>query len=205
MDQNRIIQLLQEVISNQNSTVYKINDYITEIQNNSWSYIEPSVHQNVINEKDMAWSRVNDLQNQLTSLQQNFDILSTNTSGSSAEIQALRSLVDAITSERDFLQTENARKDGDIANLNQSIEDIKNTQINSLLATNSDLNNAVFSSNETINNLNLSLEEKQRELTECQAKLADIGSKLRDLRLRVKAELEEATGEVDEVFNSESF
>ena len=69
MEQYRVTQILQDLINNKNNELSQLNNYLYEAQTSSWSYVNPQDYQNIVNEKDMAWNQVNDLRNQLNSLQ----------------------------------------------------------------------------------------------------------------------------------------
>ena len=97
MDQYRVTQIIQELINDKNNELSQLNNYLSEAQTSSWNYVNPQDYQNMVNEKDMAWGRVSDLQNQLTSVQQNYDMFVSNSSNSLGLSERPNSIAFAVT------------------------------------------------------------------------------------------------------------
>jgi chromosome segregation ATPase len=201
MEQYRVTQILQELINDKNSELSQLNGYLLESQASNWNYVNPQDYQNIVNEKDAAWSRVNDLQNQLASIQQNYDILSSNSNNSSAELDAMRSVIEAVRSERDFFASEISRKDAELSALNASYADLKDVELAKLQSQINDLNAAASDSNNIITNLTKALDDKKTEIDDLVSNVSELQLKLDTLKKRVKEELSEAAAEIDEVFS----
>jgi chromosome segregation ATPase len=200
MEQYRVIQIMQELINDKNNELYQLNNYLNEAQSNSWSYVNPQDYQNMVNEKDMAWSQVGSLQSQLMSVQQNYDNLVANSNNSSAELEAMRSVLDAVRADRDAMQAILDAKD---ANLNSALASVdqKAGELSTAQNAINDLNGKISEQNTIITDLNGQLNTKQEEVVSLKQKLSDIESKLLSLKSKIKAEMEEATSEVEEAFD----
>jgi chromosome segregation ATPase len=199
MDQYRVTQIIQELINDKNNELSQLNNYLSEAQTSSWNYVNPQDYQNMVNEKDMAWGRVSDLQNQLTSVQQNYDMFVSNSSNSTAELDAMRSVLEAVRGERDFFQSQLESKDSSIADLSNTVES-KNAELASIQGSVNDLQIKITEQNTIVADLNSQLNTKQEEILSLKQKLGDFESKLLNLKSKIKAEMEEATSEVEDAF-----
>ncbi len=202
MEQYRITQILQELINDKNNELSQLNGYLSEAQTSSWNYVNPQDYQNISNEKDMAWNRVNELQNQLMSVQQNYDILVSNSSNSSAELDAMRSVLEAVRSERDFFQSQLQTKESYITELCSTIEG-KNVELMSTQGSINELNNTISTQNNSITELNNQLNLKQEHITNIETMLKEYEDRFRTLKSKIRAEMEEASNEIEEVLQSD--
>jgi len=200
MDTYRTIQILQELVNAKNSELLQLNSYLAEAQNSSWNNtVTQQEYQNVVNEKDMAWMRVNDLQNQLTSLQQNMTFLTTSTT-TSAELEATNTLLAAVKSERDFLQSVLATKENDIVNITTEKESIQ-AILNESQKTLADLNIISAEYNNKIAELGADLSKAIQENKSLQTEITNLEQKLETIKNKIRAEVEEATNEIEEVLD----
>lgn len=200
MDTYRTIQILQELVNAKNGELLQLNSYLAEAQNSSWNNtVTQQEYQNVVNEKDMAWTRVNDLQNQLTSLQQNMAFLSTSTT-TSAELEATNTLLAAVKSERDFLQSVLATKENDIVNITTEKESIQ-AILNESQKTLADLNIISAEYNNKIAELGADLSKAIQENKSLQTEITNLEQKLETIKNKIRAEVEEAANEIEEVLD----
>ena len=202
MDTQRFIQVLQELINNQNTIVSSANSYLYEAQMNSYNSCDQQAYQNLQNENSNLNSRVQDMTNTINQLQNdNFNlntlVSSNNTSG---EVDSLRNLVSALTSDKDYLQSQIASKEQQLADVNSALSN-KDIQMSSSLATISSLQEQVTDLNNKLSEALAALDQKQIEVVTVSDRAASLQAAVNIVKSKVAAELEEALRDIDEALD----
>jgi chromosome segregation ATPase len=200
MDNNRFIQILQELINQQNSSVSSLNQFLQEAQNSNYLSYSESEYQNLQISNTNLQAQINDLNGTIASLQTNYqNLLNTFNSGSesqSAEIDALRNLLTAVTAERDSLVQQLEQKNQTILSLTQET----NSKSEQLLVSSdsvSEYQSQITELNKKLTDaLNL-VDAKNSELLTLENKVSLLQVALAKAKERIEAELEEAKSDID--------
>lgn len=202
MDTQRFIQVLQELINNQNTLVSSANSYLYEAQMTSYNSCDQQAYQNLQNENSNLNSRIQDMTNTISQLQNdNFNLnnraYSNNTSG---EVDSLRNLVSALTSDKDYLQSQMASKEQQLADANSTLSN-KDLQMGSSLAMISSLQEQVTDLNNKLSEALATLDQKQAELVTASDRAASLQAAVNTVKSKVAAELEEALHDIDQALD----
>ncbi len=207
MDNNRFIQILQEISNSQNSFIYSLNNYINEVQSSGWNQYDPSYVQNLQNENNSLNGRLNELTNTVGQLQNEImnlqSQISTNSYSSSGELDSLRALVSSLTNDKDYLQTQLNGRDAQVNDLTnsvlnlQSTIDYNNSNVNNLNTTVAELNNKLNEAYGVIS-------QKQAEYDALAQKSDSFRSVIDQLKTKVADELDEAQRDIDQALEEAS-
>ena len=131
MDHYRFVQILQELLNSQNSTINTLNSFLQEAQSSSYSSYSESDYNALLEQNNNLKDQVAGFNNTISGLQSSYEnLISQLNSGSasqSAEISALRNLLDAVTAERDSLSLQVGEKDTTISKLESRLSEKEST------------------------------------------------------------------------------
>jgi len=205
MDHFRFIQILQELLNSQNNTVLALNSFIQEAQMSNYSSYSESDYTNLQNYNITLQNQINEVSNSLARLQDDYQSLlnqvNTGSASQNAEVSALRSLLEAVTVERDSLQSQISDRDSAIVSLQ--------SRLNDNLSSFSDYTDKTSEYQSQITELNNKLTEalntvhaKNNELLDLESKVESLKSALSKAKEAIASELEEAKSDIDTVLDS---
>lgn len=200
MDNYRITQILQELINAHNGVVSNLNNYLCEAQNNPTPTYDVNYVQNLQNDNQNLTNRVNELSNTVNQLQNDLQHSYNNSNNSGAELESLRNLVSAVTSDRDYLQGQVAAKDQQINDLNNSYAN-HYTTVDGLNNTISNLNSQVTDLNNKLTEAYGVVAQKQAECDELLRKEESLRGSLEQVKSKVASELDEALRDIDQALD----
>ena len=202
MNTQRFISALQELINNQNNIVSSANSYLYEAQMASYNSCDQQAYQNLQNENSILNSRIGDMTNTINQLQNdNFNLNNqTPSNNTSGEVDSLRNLVSALTSDKDYLQSQIASKEQQLVDANSALSN-KDLQMGSSLATISSLQEQVTDLNNKLSEALVALDQKQAEVVTVSDRAASLQAAVNIVKSKVAAELEEALHDIDEALD----
>ena len=187
MNTQRFISALQELINNQMA---------------SYNSCDQQAYQNLQNENSILNSRIGDMTNTINQLQNdNFNLNNqTPSNNTSGEVDSLRNLVSALTSDKDYLQSQIASKEQQLVDANSALSN-KDLQMGSSLATISSLQEQVTDLNNKLSEALVALDQKQAEVVTVSDRAASLQAAVNIVKSKVAAELEEALHDIDEALD----
>jgi chromosome segregation ATPase len=207
MDNNRFVQILQEISVYQNSFIYSLNNYINEVQTSVSNQYDFSYVQNLQSENNNLTSRVNELttninqmQNELLNLQSQ---ISNNNYNSSSELDSLRMLVNSLTTDKDYLQSQLNSKDtqiNELINNNLTLQLTNDSNVSNI----NDLNNTIAQINVKLNEAYTVIGEKQAEYDVLVQRNNSFREVVEQLKVKVADELDEAQRDIDQALEEAS-
>ena len=204
MDNQRIIQVLQDLLNTQNNVVNNVNQYLSEAYSTSYNNVNQYDYQNLQNDNSNLNNRVNELTNTITSLQNDYQNLlnqyNNNNSNynNSYELDGLRSLVNSLTQDKDYLQNQLNGKD-------QQITDVQNNLTSQLSYANntiSDLQNQVTDLNSKLTDAINLANAKQASVDAAEQKSAILHDAIENVKAKVEEELKEALRDIDSTIDT---
>jgi chromosome segregation ATPase len=197
MDNYRMVQILQDIVNNQNNLVSSLNSYISEAQNAPAESFDKGYIDGLNSQINGLNFRVNELQNENQNL---MNQVNSNNSGAGAEIDALRGVIDSVSTHRDFLQSQVGERDARIAELegqaNHKSEELQRA-MESISTQQADIANLNSKLNDEIN-IN---HEKQSQIDALSEQVASFHHTLEDAKSKIEAELKEAIDDIDAVLD----
>jgi chromosome segregation ATPase len=197
MDNYRMVQILQDIVNNQNNLVSSLNSYISEAQNSpSGGYTQSDID-GFMNQVNGLNFRINELQNENQNL---MNQVNSNNIGAGAEMDALRGVIDSVSTHRDFLQSQVGGRDARIVELegqvNHKSEELQRA-IESISTQQMDIASLNGKLNDEINMNN----EKQSQIDALSHQVATFHDTLEDAKTKIEAELKEAISDIDAVLD----
>ena len=181
-----MIQILQDIVNNQNNLVSSLNSYISEAQNAPSESFDKGYIDGLNSQLNGLNFRVNELQNENQNL---MNQVNSNNSGAGAEIDALRGVIDSVSTHRDFLQSQVGERDARIVDLegqaNYKSEELQRA-MESISSQQADIANLNSKLNDEINITN---------------QVATFHHTLEDAKSKIEAELKEAIDDIDAVLD----
>ena len=197
MENYRIVQILQDIVSNQNNLVSSLNSYISEAQNSPAMGYSQSDIDGLSNQINGLNFRINELQNENQNL---MNQVNSNNVGAGAEIDALRGVIDSVSTHRDFLQSQVGERDARIVELegqvNHKSEELHRA-MESISTQQADIANLNSKLNDEIN----ASSEKQSQIDALTNQVATFHHTLEDAKSKIEAELKEAIDDIDAVLD----
>jgi hypothetical protein len=204
MDSNRITQILQDLVTEENNRLAKLNEFLQEAINNPGPNITTAQHEALQNRIIELEDQNSHLQGEIGRLQAECERISTelaeenldDEARTNAEIDALRALSDSLRTSRDNLQTIVDSNEVRIQELQSQIIakqinlDSTNETVSNLQAQVTELNNKVSELLGEVNAKQLKIEELSDTTDEVKAALDVAKSK-------IKSEMEEALAEIE--------
>ena len=197
MENYRIVQILQDIVSNQNNLISNLNSYISEAQNSPSMGYSQSDMDGLSNQVNGLNFRINELQNENQNLMNQVNYIN---SGSGAEIDALRGVIDSVSTHRDFLQSQVGERDVKIAELESQVN-IKSEELQRAMESISTQQADIANLNSKLNDeINIS-SEKQSQIDALSNQVATFHHTLEDAKSKIEAELKEAIDDIDAVLD----
>lgn len=195
MDNQRIIQVLQDLLNNQNSVVSNLNQYLSEAYNTSNNCVNFYDYQNLQNDNNNLNNRISELTNTINSLQNDYQnyVNQASNNNNSYELEALRSLVTSLTQDKDYLQNQLNGKDQQIVDAQNSVAN----QITNANNTINDLQNQVTELNAKLTDAINTANEKQAGIDTAAQKSALLHEAIENVKAKVEEELNEALRDID--------
>ncbi len=197
MDNYRIVQILQDIVNNQNNLVSSLNNYISEAQNSPSGGYSQSDYDGWMNQMNSLNFRINELQNENQNL---VNQVNSNNSGSGAELDALRGVVDSVSTHRDFLQSQVGERDARIVDLENQLN-LKSQELQHAMESISIQQSDIAGLNTKLNDeININ-HEKQSQIDALTQQVATFHHTLEDAKNKIEAELKEAIDDIDAVLD----
>lgn len=204
MDSNRITQILQDLVSEENNRLAKLNEFLQEAINNPGPNITIAEHEALENRIIELEGQNSQLQEEIGRLQTECERISTELANenlddearTNAEIDALRALSDSLRASRDNLQSIVESNEARIQEMQsqamakQISLDFANESVSNLQTQVTELNNKVSELLGEVNAKQLKIEELSDTTDEVKAALDVAKSK-------IKSEMEEALAEIE--------
>lgn len=203
MNSQRFIQVLQELINNQNSLVSSANSYLYEAQMSSYNSYDQQAYQSLQNENSDLNRRINDMSYVIQQLQNDNYNLTNNVNSavaSTAELDSLRNLVNALTSDKDYLQSQLSFKDQQITETNSVLSN-KDSQLGEAMSTISALQSSIAELNSKLSDALASLDQKQADYMSANDRAASLQAAVDIVKSKVAAELQEAMKDIDQALD----
>lgn len=192
-----MIQILQDIVNNQNNLVTSLNSYISEAQTSVAGAYTQSDIDGFVNQVNALNFRINELQNENQNLANQ---VNSNNIGSGAEIDALRGVVDSVSSHRDFLQSQVVERDARIVELEGQVNH-KSEELQRAMESISTQQADIASLNGKLNDeININ-HEKQSQIDALTNQVATFHNTLEDAKSKIEAELKEAIDDIDAVLD----
>lgn len=192
-----MIQILQDIVNNQNNLVSSLNSYISEAQNSPSGVYTQSDIDGFVNQVNALNFRINELQNENQNL---VNQVNSNNQGAGAELEALRGVVDSVSSHRDFLQSQVGERDARVAELEGQVN-YKSEELQRAMETISTQQADIANLNGKLNDeININY-EKQSQIDALTNQVATFHHTLEDAKSKIEAELKEAIDDIDAVLD----
>lgn len=207
MDNTRITQILQEIISSESNKLSQLNNYLQEAINNASTWYSTEEYKSIQDELTQSLARNKDLENQIESLRVDYSKLvqdladeKTDDFRYDAEVEALRMLSDSIRSDRDNLQTVIESKDSVIEDLKAQLEESKKDSASSKSSV-IDLQNQIVELNNKVSELLSDINDKQNQILVLSDTTDEVKAALEQAKSKIKSEMEEAMAEIDDALD----
>lgn len=207
MDNTRITQILQEIISLESNKLSQLNTYLQEAINNAATWYSTEEYKSLQDELTQSSERNKELEGQIESLRTEYAKLvqdladeKTDDFRYDAELEALRMLSDSIRSDRDNLQTVIESKDSVIEDLKAQLEESKK-ESGSTKSSVIDLQNQIVELNNKVSELLADINDKQNQILVLSDTTDEVKAALEQAKSKIKSEMEEAMSEIDEALD----
>jgi predicted nucleic acid-binding Zn-ribbon protein len=208
MDNNRITQILQEIINSESSKLSRLNEYLQEAITNASTWYSTEEYKSLQNELSESTDRNSELESQIKNLREQYEKLiqelndeNADDVKTNAELEALRMLSDSIRNDRDNLQSIISYKDLYIEDLKVQISSSKEElEISKSLVI--ELQNKIAELNSKISGLLAEISDKQNQILILSDTTDEVKAALEIAKSKIKTEMEEAMSEIDEALDN---
>lgn len=205
MDNFRFIQVLQELINSQNSSVLALNNFLQEAQNSNYASYSEAEYNSLQNTNTNLQNQIGELNNTVNNLQNSYQSLleqfNSGTSSTNSQIEALQGLVSALGLEKDSLTQQLQNKDEQISSLNSRLEEANSTS-SSFGESASRYQNQIFELNNKLTECLNQIDTKNKELLILENTVTTLKQALLKAKITVAAELDEAKSDIDRVLEA---
>lgn len=204
MNSNRITQIFQDLISEENSRLIKLNEFLQEAISNPGPDITVAELQTLGNRIVELEGQNSNLQEEIKNLQIECERISTELANenlddearTNAEINALRALSDSLRASRDNLQLVVQSNETHIQELQSQII-AKQINLDSANEAVSDLQSRVTELNNKVSELLGEVNAKQLKIEELSDTTDEVKAALDVAKSKIKSEMEEALAEIE--------